>query len=130
MVPFLIPQESMVGVGGGRVGHCSCPWIWASLNFLPSGNIFQYCCSTWETVWKTNPPVSSTQRYAPKVLLFRGPDPPLHLETSYEAESDSSLLGSCEAQKHHGILNETTFSKVPSNQGFPYPPKTPFLATT
>ena len=51
---------------------------------------------------------------------------PLHLETSYEAESDSSLLGSCEAQRHHGILNEITFSKVPSNQVFPYPPKIPF----
>lgn len=44
---------------------------------------------------------------------------------SYEAELDLSLCGSCEVQKHCGMLNEIT-----SNQGFSYSPKIPFITTT
>lgn len=73
--------------------------------------------------------MSPTQDTLQKVLFFRGPVPLLTFGDSDEAELDSSFCGSCKAQRQCGMLNEITFSKVPSIQGFPYSPKIPFIAT-
>ena len=120
------------GVGGGGEGCTALAHGFGHLGtFFPSGNISQYCCTNLGgCVEDQSTCVLNTKIFSKKPSSSEVQTLPLHLETSYEAESDSSLLGSGEAQKHHGILNKITSSKVPSNQGFPYPPKIPFIATT
>ena len=62
-----------------------------------------------------------------KVLFVSDPVLLLTFGDSYRA-ADISLCGNCKAQRHYG-LNEITFSKVSSNQEFPYSPKIPFITT-
>lgn len=98
--------------------------------FSPQAKSPQTAAVAGEAVRRADPPMSSTQDGLQKVLLFRGPIPLLTRGESYEAELASSIRDSCEAQRQHGMLNKITFSKVPSNQGFPHPSKSLSITTT